>query len=129
MFYSIFTTNKRPDAFIPTSTLDRHCKALELAAEFPSDDHILQLARIQKLAQTIVCTMAENIATDLQNMQYPLMIVIRSFQQQINDIRRSLPVHLQNSSRSLNSILQVSFGAMAATNLSILRNLKIIVHL
>ncbi|UPK89727.1 hypothetical protein LCI18_000662 [Fusarium solani-melongenae] len=85
----VFTANKRPDVLMNTSSLETCCKALEANMQYPSDEYLVKLVRIQQLAQSISLTMTvENIGQHA--MKLPLTMVVRSFQDQLDQYRNSL---------------------------------------
>ncbi|KZL65097.1 tRNA processing endoribonuclease [Colletotrichum tofieldiae] len=92
----VFTTNKRPDAFMNTTYLESCCRQIEEAAEYPTDELLVQLFKIQHLAQTITLTLGAE-STSFQSLQLPLTMVVQSFQQQLDIFKTSLPVHLKNN--------------------------------
>ncbi|KAM4060178.1 tRNA processing endoribonuclease [Hirsutella rhossiliensis] len=92
----IFTTNKRNDVLMNTTQLDSYCKIIETTNEYPSDEYLIKLIRIQQLAQTISLTMAFDPATPAA-MSLPLPMVIESFQDQLDTFRVTLPTHLAAS--------------------------------
>ncbi|KAM0281351.1 hypothetical protein ACHAQH_003619 [Verticillium albo-atrum] len=99
----VFTTNKRPDAFMNTTSLDGCCKAVEEKAEHPSDVLVVKLFRIQQLAQTISLTLGAD-STAFQSMQLPLTMVVQSFQQQLDLFKSSLPPAVQTNSTLLSHV-------------------------
>lgn len=90
----VFTTNKRTDAFMNTAHLESCCQALEAAQQYPSDEYLVKLVKIQQLAQSISVTMAFDPC--LPAMQLPLTMVVQSFQEQLDSFRSSLPPHLSD---------------------------------
>ncbi|KAG5979217.1 hypothetical protein E4U55_005403 [Claviceps digitariae] len=95
----VFTTNKKPDVLMNTNQLDCCLKVIEATMEYPSDEYLIQLVKIQQLAQTISLTMAGNGMAP--PMSLPLVMVIQSFQDQLDTFRASLPPHLADSSTIL----------------------------
>ncbi|EEU46134.1 uncharacterized protein NECHADRAFT_92898 [Fusarium vanettenii 77-13-4] len=74
----VFTANKRPDVLMNTSSLETCCKALEANMQYPSDEYL-----------SISLTMTvENIGQHA--MKLPLTMVVRSFQDQLDQYRNSL---------------------------------------
>lgn len=73
-----------------TTYLETCCKVLETRMQYPSDEFLVTLVRIQQLAQSISLTMAiDNISQHA--MKLPLTMVVRSFQDQLDSFRDSLP--------------------------------------
>lgn len=73
-----------------TTYLEQCCKVLEETMQYPSDEYLVKLVRIQQLAQSISLTMAiDNISQHA--MKLPLTMVVRSFQDQLDAFRESLP--------------------------------------
>lgn len=90
----VFTTNKKPDAFMDTGYLDDCCRIMERQMEYPSDLLVVYVIRIQQLSQSISMTLdfrERTLQTDL-----PLMILVKSFQQQIEQFRASVPDTLRD---------------------------------
>ncbi|GAB0133223.1 hypothetical protein EsDP_00001635 [Epichloe bromicola] len=88
----VFTTNKKTDVLMNTTQLDYCCKVIEATMEYPSDEYLIKLVKIQQLAQTISMTMAaDGVAPP---MSLPLVMVVQSFQDQLDTFRASLPPHL-----------------------------------
>lgn len=81
----IFTTNKKPDAFMNTSYLQSCCRVIEEKMEYPTDELIAYLIRTQQLSQSISMTLA------FRNNSLPLSMMIKSFQEQIGQLRASIP--------------------------------------
>ncbi|KAK2600298.1 hypothetical protein QQS21_004939 [Conoideocrella luteorostrata] len=95
----IFTTNKKTDVFMNTNQLDYCSKVIEATMEFPSDEYLIKLVKIQQLAQTISMTIAaDGMAPP---MSLPLVMVLQSFQDQLDTFRASLPPHLSQHSTLL----------------------------
>lgn len=88
---SVFTTNKKTDVFMSTTQIDNCCKVIETHMELPSDEYLIKLVKIQQLAQTISVTMA---ADGMAPMSLPLIMVIQSFQDQLDTFRASLSPRL-----------------------------------
>ncbi|KAG8165697.1 hypothetical protein KVR01_004249 [Diaporthe batatas] len=81
----IFTTNKKPDAFMNTTYLESCCRVIEEKMEYPTDEFIVYLTRTQQLSQSISMTLA------FRNASLPLSMIIKSFQEQIAQLRASIP--------------------------------------
>ncbi|GAO18402.1 hypothetical protein UVI_02046700 [Ustilaginoidea virens] len=77
-----------------TTQLDSCIKVIETTMEYPSDDYLIKLVKIQRLAQTISTTMAADSKTP---MSLPLVMVVESFQDQLDTFRASLPPHLSEN--------------------------------
>ena len=86
----VFTTNKKPDLMMNTKQLENCCKVLESTMELESDEYLVKLVKVQQLAQTISTTMAGETGP----MSLPIMMVVQSFQDQVDTFRASLPEHL-----------------------------------
>jgi hypothetical protein len=85
---------------MPTSYLDSICKVIENRMEYTTDELLVRMVRIQQLAQSISLTLTSDNA-NLQNMQLPLMMVVQSFQQQLDAYKASLPANLQGNGKHL----------------------------
>lgn len=90
-----FTTNKRVDVLMHTSFLESCCTVLETANREPSDALLVQLVRVQEIAQSIAHTVI--VDPSQQVMQLPLMMVVQSFQSQLESLRQALPPELANN--------------------------------
>ncbi|KAF6830530.1 tRNA processing endoribonuclease [Colletotrichum plurivorum] len=98
----VFTTNKRPDAFMDTTYLESCCRQIQESAEYPSDELLVQLFKIQQLAQSISLTLGAE-STSFQT-QLPLTLVVQSFQQQLEIFKTALPEHLKDNAGLLTHI-------------------------
>ena len=78
-----------------TSFLDRCCSVLETAKQYKSDELLVRLVRVQRLAQCISLTLA--LEPDQQAMQLPMTIVVQSFQDQINALRAQQSPELESN--------------------------------
>lgn len=103
LFDSVFTTNKKTDVFMSTTQIDNCCKVIETHLEFPSDEYLIKLVKIQQLAQTISVTMA---ADGMAPMSLPLIMVIQSFQDQLDTFKASLSPRLAQN-RMLSIIINL----------------------
>lgn len=92
-----FTTNKKLDALISTPYLDVACDALSARMEYPGDELAVYLVRIQQLAQSIFVAMAPRKEHGFSEM--PLAMVLKSYQEQIDNYRDSLPENLQDNGK------------------------------
>lgn len=91
----VLTTNKRPDVLMNTNFLETCCRAIETNMEHPSDEYLVKLVRVQQLAQSISLTMAFDNLTQ-QAMNLPLTIVVRSFQDQLDQFSSTLGRYAEN---------------------------------
>lgn len=82
-----------------TSYLDTCCSVLEAKMEYDSDVDLVQLVRIQKLAQSIAVTWDANTPS-LPSTHLPPTMIIQAFQEQLDSFRANLPPHLQENGRS-----------------------------
>lgn len=80
-----------------TSYLESVCRVLETAQQTPSDMLLVQLVRVQQIAQSITHTVS--MEPSQQAMQLPLMAVVESFQGQLDSLRQSLPADLQENGK------------------------------
>jgi hypothetical protein len=82
-----------------TELLETCCKVLESTMQYPTDEYLVKLVRIQHLAQSISLTMAnDNISK--QTMELPLTMVVRSFQDQLDLFSSSLSPELADNGES-----------------------------
>lgn len=63
--------------------------------EYSSDEYLIKLVKIQQFTQAISVTMAGD-GTGL-SMSLPLLMVIQSFQDQLDSFRASLPPRLAHN--------------------------------
>ena len=77
--------------------LDEYLATLEAKPEYPTDELLVRLVRIQQLAQSISVTLATGNAGSLQ--QLPLLMVVQSFQQRLDAFKSTLSPVLQANSR------------------------------
>lgn len=96
----IFTTAKKPDAFMNTTYLDHCCRALEEQMEYPSDQLVVLMVRTQQIAQSISMTLAFRNNRD----SLPLPLVVQSFQHQVRQLRNTVPENLRENCQSIPSI-------------------------
>ncbi|KAK6065602.1 hypothetical protein SCUP234_12490 [Seiridium cupressi] len=97
---SVFTTSKRPDAFMNTIYLETVCRILGSRAEYPTDSLLVHLVKVQQLAQSMSVTMSAN-SGNFQRPQFsilPTVMVVKTLQSQIEDFKASLPADLQDHS-------------------------------
>ncbi|EFQ28616.1 uncharacterized protein GLRG_03760 [Colletotrichum graminicola M1.001] len=92
----VFTTNKRPDAFMNSAHLESCCRQIEEAGEYPTDQLLVQLFKIQQLTQAISLTLGAE-SKSFQSQQLPLTMAVQSFQQQLDIFKSSLPAHLKDN--------------------------------
>ncbi len=78
-----------------TAYLDTCCRVLETQKEYPTDDLLVNLVRIQQLAQSISLTFAfrnNGVQVDL-----PVNIIVKSFQGQVESFKSLHPPELKES--------------------------------
>jgi hypothetical protein len=93
--HSIFTTNKKHDSLMATPFLEACCQAIEERMEYPSDELLVAWCRAQQLLHAIsVSAVIRNPTIGASDM--PLIMTIRSFQQQIDTFASSLRPHVRN---------------------------------
>lgn len=68
-----------------TSYLESCCRVIEEKMEYPTDELIAYLIRTQQLSQSISMTLA------FRNTRLPLSMIIKSFREQIGQLRASIP--------------------------------------
>ncbi|TLD17952.1 uncharacterized protein PgNI_00864 [Pyricularia grisea] len=97
---SAFTTNKKPDELMNTSYLDFCCLTLESRMEYPTDEMVVNLVKVQQLAQSISISLAlrndSNFSRSIEYQLPPLDDVVRSFQQQLQVFEQMLPENVKN---------------------------------
>lgn len=93
----VFTTNKKPDAFMNTTYLDHCCRILEEKMEYPTDQLVVLLVRTQQLSQSISMTLAFRNNRD----SLPLPLIIQSFQHEIRQLRNKIPANFHESGQSV----------------------------
>lgn len=79
-----------------TSYLDTCCSVLEANMEYESDLALVQMVKIQKLAQSIAVTW-DGSSPSLPSTHLPPTMIVQAFQQQIDSFRANLPPHLQEN--------------------------------
>lgn len=89
----VFTTNKKPDAFMNTTYLDHCCRVLEERMEYESDQLVVLLVRTQQLSQSISMTLAFRNNQD----SVPLPLIVKSFQHEIRQLRSTVPEYLEDN--------------------------------
>lgn len=77
-----------------TSYLEWCCRVIEEKMEYPTDEFIAYLIRTQQLSQSISMTLA------FRNTSLPLSMIIKSFQEQIGQLRASIPETVKKHGRS-----------------------------
>lgn len=92
----VFTTNKKPDAFMNTTYLDHCCRILEERMEYPSDRLVVLLVRTQQISQSISMTIAFRKNRD----SLPLSLTIQSFQHELLQLRNTVPQSLSDDGKS-----------------------------
>ncbi|KAH8880399.1 hypothetical protein GQ53DRAFT_669908 [Thozetella sp. PMI_491] len=119
----IFTTNKKPDALMNTSYLEACCRVLESKMEYPTDELLIHLVRAQQLTQSI--SMALSLRSyAVTAIDIPLSIVVKSFKQQLETFRTSLPPHISENASlrghlSIAEILLYEIGLSDSSGLTI----------
>lgn len=98
----IFTTNKKPDAFMNTSYLESCCQVIEEKMEYPTDEFIAYLIRTQQLSQSISMTLA------FRNTSLPLSMIIKSFQEKIAQLRASVPESVLRKHAAIKTQLHIA---------------------
>ena len=93
--------NKRVDVLMQTSYLDACCNVLESTRRAPSDLLLVQLVRVQQIAQAI----AQTFTTDPSQQQQatpmpPLMAVVQSFESRLDSLRQALPPELSENGKA-----------------------------
>ena len=78
-----------------TPYLETCCQVLRQRMEYSSDEYLVQLVRIQQLAQSVAMTLAYR-RSGLQ-VDLPVSIMVKSFQQQLQSYKALLPEHLKDS--------------------------------
>ncbi|KAI3395280.1 hypothetical protein diail_1478 [Diaporthe ilicicola] len=71
--------------YLVTIYLESCCRVIEEKMEYPTDELIAFLIRTQQLSQSISMTLA------FRNTSLPLSMIIKSFQEQIGQLRASIP--------------------------------------
>ncbi|CAI4211475.1 unnamed protein product [Parascedosporium putredinis] len=86
--------------------------------QYPGDELLVNLVRIQKLAQTIAFTVGVDNKSTLASMQLPLIMVVQSFQEQLDAFKASLPPHLREDPAIVcrTAIAQVLLYEVAVTD-------------
>ncbi|KAJ4409435.1 hypothetical protein N0V82_009476 [Gnomoniopsis sp. IMI 355080] len=90
----VFTTNKKPVAFMDTTYLEYCCQILEERMEYPTDQLVVLLVRTQQLSQSISTTLASRNTQD----SLPLSLIVQSFQHEIRQLKNTIPESFNNYS-------------------------------
>lgn len=101
----VFTTNKKPDAFMNTTYLDYCCRILEERMEYPTDALVVLLVRTQQLSQSISMTLAFRNTKD----SLPLSLIVQSFQHEIRQLRNTIPESLSDCGQSVPVACDLSY--------------------
>lgn len=88
----VFAAHRRSDALMNTTYVDGCCHVLQEALEYPSDEFLVQLVRVQQLTQHICSAM--NADVPYEPGQIPLAMMVHSLQAQLDSFQRNLPPHL-----------------------------------
>ncbi len=94
----VCTTAKKADALMSSAYLDTCCQILEQRMEYQTDGNLVNLIRIQQLAQSISLTFAfrgSGVQPDL-----PVNIIVENFQQQLQAFKTLLPERLKENRES-----------------------------
>ncbi|KAH8198022.1 hypothetical protein TruAng_007797 [Truncatella angustata] len=91
---SVFTTSRRPDALMSTAHLETICRALKDRVEHPTDELLVSMIKVQKLAHSI-CFMVQP-GTGPALSVVPFMALMRCFKAQIESFKASLSVALRD---------------------------------
>lgn len=85
-----------------TSYLECLIEMVEKGAYCPTDKNMVQLIRIQELAQSIVRALTVNFR-NIQTPQFssvPLIMIVKNFQAQVNEFKNSVPDDLRDNGMS-----------------------------
>ncbi|KAH8673726.1 hypothetical protein BX600DRAFT_547409 [Xylariales sp. PMI_506] len=96
---AVFTTSKRRDALMNIPYLEGICQVVEMKAEYSTDELLVRMVRIQKIAQSISLTFSSSHRS-LENPQLsflPMMMAVKGFQTQLEDYKASLPPYLRDN--------------------------------
>lgn len=83
-----------------TTYLEAICRVLEKEAEYPSDELLIRLVKIQQIGQSISSALTGCHAR-CPFSPVPIIMVVRSFQIQIDEFKATLPGYLQANSMPL----------------------------
>ncbi|WZH44654.1 Zn2-C6 fungal-type domain-containing protein [Fusarium acuminatum] len=92
----VFTANKRSDVLMNANHVDMCCRVLETTMQYPSDEYLVKLVRIQQLAHSISIAMSpENLSQTVSKL--PLTMVVQSFEEQLQQYKDSLGPRLADN--------------------------------
>ena len=75
-----------------------HCvNVLEEQAQYPSDQHLVQLMQLQLIADEISQTLPHDQMDGAMASPTPMSFVIKTLQTKLNIFRNKLPSYLQNN--------------------------------
>ncbi|KAI1878478.1 uncharacterized protein JN550_000660 [Neoarthrinium moseri] len=100
---SAFATSKISEAFMSTNYLSTICDILEERIEYPTDRLLGNMVRVQELAQSIVVTTSSLYRNPPKSelSTLPSILLVRSFQGRINDLKSTIPPDLQDNPQLL----------------------------
>lgn len=92
---SMSTSFKRLDPLWYSPHMEECCQVLAAEKEYPSDERLVYMVRIQHLTQRIVQTLSNESSSN--NMgKAPITMCVKSFQLELKDINDGLPERLKN---------------------------------
>lgn len=76
--------------------VDMCCRVLETTMQYPSDEYLVKLVRIQQLAHSISIAMSpENLSQTVSKL--PLTMVVQSFEEQLQQYKDSIGPRLADN--------------------------------
>jgi hypothetical protein len=101
MSNSVSTYVRYTDDLSCTSGYSEKCSQfLEESAEYPSDAHLIQLVRLQNIAQEINEALPRYEDDFSSGPSAPILMCIRTLQSKLESFRTKLPLHLQQNRKS-----------------------------
>lgn len=80
---------------------------LEQSAECPSDEHLIQLVRLQKMGQEINETLPRYSDEFTSGSSAPISMCMKTLQSKLESFRIKLPLHLQQNRKLLFSRMYI----------------------
>jgi hypothetical protein len=124
----ILPPNKNPDTLVSSAHLDACLSSLLARREYPSDELLVHLVRIQQLSQSISLWLHGH---DHKSPSLPITLLTNSFQSQLTTLRSSVPPHLSNNATLLghHSIATILLYSAALSSSSALPSTERLTHL
>lgn len=98
LFDSIYTFIKDVKGFQYTNEFTESClQVLEEAAEYQSDQYLIQLVKMQSIAEEINQALPRHNKDFSSGSSAPIALCMRTLQAKLDSFRMKLPIHLQQN--------------------------------